>query len=85
MGEEFEASEPLDTITITIIVSDPSSTQEVSGTFELILDTETKDESSDSYVEGEGHGLDDEGYGLDDEGHSLEDEGPSLEEEEAAP
>ncbi|GJX30041.1 hypothetical protein Tco_0238120 [Tanacetum coccineum] len=55
------------------------------GTSELILDIETKDESSDSDAEREGHGLEDEVHGLDDEGHGLEDEGPGSEEEEAAP
>ncbi|GJS72194.1 hypothetical protein Tco_0705035 [Tanacetum coccineum] len=71
------------------------------GTSELILDTKTEDESSDSDAEregyglddegqgldDEGHGLDDDGHGLDDEGHGLEDEGPTTEEEEeeAAP
>nr|GFC50506.1 hypothetical protein [Tanacetum cinerariifolium] len=68
-------------------------------TCKIILDTETKDESSDSDAEREGRGLDDEGHalddegygldneghGLDDEGHGLEDEGPGSEEEEAAP
>ncbi|GKG29513.1 hypothetical protein Tco_0416878, partial [Tanacetum coccineum] len=50
------------------------------GTFELILDIETEDESSD--LDAEGEGSDEEGPGLDDEGHGLEDEGPGLEEEE---
>nr|GEX11746.1 hypothetical protein [Tanacetum cinerariifolium] len=59
------------------------------GTSEIILDTKTKDESSDSDAEGEGSeyeglGLDDEGHGLEDEGHGLEEEGPGLEEEEDA-
>nr|GEU53928.1 hypothetical protein [Tanacetum cinerariifolium] len=80
MSEEFEASAPSDTI--TIIISDPSHSKEVLGTSELILDTETEDESSDSDAEGEGSK--DEGPGLDDEGHGLEDEGPGLEEEEKA-
>ncbi|GKE39057.1 hypothetical protein Tco_1462462, partial [Tanacetum coccineum] len=51
------------------------------GTSELILDTETKDESSDLDAEREGHGLDDEGHGLDDEGHGLDDEGHGLDDE----
>ncbi|GJX98331.1 hypothetical protein Tco_0355350 [Tanacetum coccineum] len=53
------------------------------GTSELILDTETKDESSDSDVEGEGS--EDEGPSLDDESYGLEDEGLDSEEGEAAP
>nr|GEZ84377.1 hypothetical protein [Tanacetum cinerariifolium] len=60
------------------------------GTSELILDTKTEDESSNSDAEGEdsddeGRGLEDKGIGSDDEGHGLEDEGPGLEEEEVAP
>ncbi|GJY68272.1 hypothetical protein Tco_0471254 [Tanacetum coccineum] len=42
------------------------------GTFELILDIETKDESSDSDAEREGHGLEDEGPGLEEEEAALE-------------
>nr|GEY67214.1 hypothetical protein [Tanacetum cinerariifolium] len=62
------------------------------GTSEIILDTETEDESSDSdakrdCLEDEGNGLEDHGLGSDEVGHGLEDEGPGLEEqeEEAAP
>ncbi|GJX92422.1 hypothetical protein Tco_0345748 [Tanacetum coccineum] len=49
------------------------------GTSVLILDTKTKDESSDSDAEKEGHGLNEEGHSLEDEGHGSE------KEEEAAP
>nr|GEU51753.1 hypothetical protein [Tanacetum cinerariifolium] len=59
------------------------------GTSELILDTETEGESSDSDVkregsEDEGPCLEDEGPGLNDEGYGLDDEGPGLKEEEKA-
>nr|GEZ50107.1 hypothetical protein [Tanacetum cinerariifolium] len=66
--------------TITIIIFEPSHSEEVPGTSELILDTKTEDESLDSDAEGEGS--EDEGLSLDDEGHDLEDEGLGSEEEE---
>nr|GFB45356.1 hypothetical protein [Tanacetum cinerariifolium] len=61
------------------------------GTSEIILDTETEDESLDSdaerdCLEDEGNGLEDHGPSSDEVGHGLEDEGPGSEElkEEAA-
>ncbi|GJW65874.1 hypothetical protein Tco_0117758 [Tanacetum coccineum] len=60
--------------TITIIIFDPSHTEEVRGTSELVEDTE--DNSSDSGTEREGS--EEEGPDSEDEGHGSEDEGPGL-------
>nr|GEW09837.1 hypothetical protein [Tanacetum cinerariifolium] len=47
-------------------------------TSELVLDTKTEDESSNSDAKREGHGLDDEGHGLEDEGPGSEERGLHL-------
>ncbi|GJV20610.1 hypothetical protein Tco_1369630 [Tanacetum coccineum] len=53
------------------------------GTFELILDTNRKEDEirEEDTNEDEGHGLDDESHRLDDKDHSLDDEGRSIDEE----
>ncbi|GKG10506.1 hypothetical protein Tco_0341906, partial [Tanacetum coccineum] len=67
-------------------------TEEVPGTSELILDTDSEgdelgeedteeDECLDADDEREGQDLDDEGQDLDDEGQGLDDEGQGLENE----
>ncbi|GJZ97311.1 hypothetical protein Tco_0669764 [Tanacetum coccineum] len=85
ISKEFEASEPSGYRSSYETSSSSSPTPPIRkryrGTSEHILDTETKDESSNSDVEREGHGLDDEGHSLGDEGHGLDVEGHGLEDE----
>nr|GFC04488.1 hypothetical protein [Tanacetum cinerariifolium] len=71
----YETPSPLLSLTLPIRKRDR-------GTSELILDTETEEESSDSNAEGKV--LEDEGLGLDDKRNGLEDEGPGSEDDEEA-
>ncbi|GJY14592.1 hypothetical protein Tco_0385014, partial [Tanacetum coccineum] len=50
------------------------------GMFEIILDTDSKEEEigGEDTDDDEGHGLDDKGHGLDDEGHGLDDKDRSV-------
>ncbi|GKG08182.1 hypothetical protein Tco_0334014 [Tanacetum coccineum] len=67
--------------TITIFISDPSSTEERERSDDEGHSSDDEGHGSDD----EGHGLGDEDHRLDNEGRSLEGEGLGLEEEKAAP
>nr|GEZ45837.1 hypothetical protein [Tanacetum cinerariifolium] len=95
MGEEFEASEPSSTRTISSHSSASSdSTTSLLPNHPLTHDSPTptptqvsfhhrttQDESLDSDDEKESHDLDDESHGLNDESHGLDDESHGLDDE----